>query len=241
MESFKPTPVARTLAFFVATGGALLTHSAVALFILLAVCVAVLAIQGNFFFFSRLALRFWLPLALGLCILWGFIVRGSPFAPRSAGVAVGLAYAGIIALRLLTLVALFQAAILSLRGLSLANVLTRLRLRPYAVASLVSIFNLWPTFAREANHVVTARCARGLMPNRRLWTRVKQFPWALRTLFIGSLSTSFDRAERWEAEGLPQRLVDLAIHTRRDDSLAASVGWSSGAVAWFILALWARF
>lgn len=241
MKSFNPAPLARAFAFLLAIAGALLTSSAIALFTLLAVCVAVLAVQGNLFSFGRAALRLWLPLAIGLCVLWGFIVRGSPFSERFAGVAIGLRYAGVIALRLLTLIALFQTAILSLRGLSLANFFARLGLRPYAVASVVSIFNLWPTFAREATEIVTARCARGLMPNRHLWTRVKQLPWALRTLFIGSLSTSFERAERWEAEGLPERLVDLATHTNRDDSLTASIGWSSGAIAWFILVIWARF
>jgi Cobalt transport protein len=240
MKSLKPAPAARVLAFFLAVAGVMLTKSGTLLGVLLAACVAILVAQFNFSAFIRFASRLWLPLAVGLCVVWGVIVRGSPFSDRGAGMEVGFRYAGVTALRLLTLVALFQAAILSLRGLSLASFLARLGFSPDAVASLVSIFNLWPAFAREASQIITARCARGLMPDRRAWTRVKQLPWALRTLFVGSLGESFERAERWEAEGLPQRLVEVATESVQGESLPGSALWVVAAAVWMVIAIWTR-
>jgi hypothetical protein len=239
IAKLSPSPWTRVMAAGAALVGVVATINPLALSILVAACAGILTAQGKIKPYAYFILRLWLPLAVGLCVVWGLVVRGSPQSGNNGGMIVGFQFAGMVSLRLLALAALFQAAVLSLEGLRLAAFLKGLGLSPNATAILVSVFNLWPDFARRADQVVAARCARGLMTDRRIGTRVRQFPWVLRTLFVGSLGSSLDRANRWEAEGLPQRLVQ-AVGRQQPPTTARWFGlmWCVVAVAWTTLALW---
>ena len=237
----RPCSRARALATGIALIGVVATAKPLALAILVAACIGILIIQGKISFYIRFLVKLWLPLAAGLCLVWGLIVRGNPQAGYASGIAHGLEFAGMVSLRLAALAALFQAAVLSLEGLRLAAFLREVGLSPNATATLVSVFNLWPEFARRTDQVVAARCARGLMTDRRLWTRVRQFPWALRTLFVGSLGSSLDRAHRWEADRLPQRLAET-VKNQSDSKAAFEVGivWCFIAAMWTVISLWPK-
>ncbi len=234
-----PSPWARVITAAILLVGVVASSNFLALAILVIACAGILTVQGKIKSYAHFVLRLWLPLTVGLCVVWGLVVRGSPQSGNNGGMIVGFQFAGMVSLRLLALAALFQAAVLSLEGLRLAAFLKGLGLSPNATATLVSVFNLWPDFARRADQVVAARCARGLMTNRRIGTRVRQFPWVLRTLFVGSLGSSLDRATRWEAEGLPQRLAQ-AVERQQVLITARWFGlmWCVVAVAWTTLALW---
>jgi len=169
--------------------------------------------------------RIWFPLAIMLLIVWGVIVRAPANETAGSNPEGGWHYGAVIALRLAAMAMIFQALLLPLRGLALAAFLGRLGLPAAAVAGICSIMELWPSFAARADRVVAARCARGLMPDRALWTRIKQLRFAIRTLFLGALSQSLERAERWEAEGLPQRLMQTALRQEPSGTVSGSVLW----------------
>ncbi len=219
--------------------GVVASPSFYALAILLVFCTGTLVAQGKIGSFARFLVRVWLPLSLGLFLVWGFLVRGSPQTGNGSGAADGVKFAAIVSLRVASLAALFQAAVLSLAGLRLASFLKSLGLSPRATATIVSIFNLWPDFARRSEQVVAARCARGLMSDRHLWTRVRQIPWTVRTLFVSALGHSLDRATRWEAECLPNRLAEASeTITHAKSGWWVNASWLSAAITWTGLALW---
>ncbi|MBL9151851.1 MAG: hypothetical protein JNK37_05185 [Verrucomicrobiales bacterium] len=207
-----------------------------ALAVLWLACFLILWRQGELRSAIRFLCRIWLPLAGGLAIVWGMIVRGTPENPDAHGIPIGLEYAAMISLRIAALASVFQAALLSLRGFQRVRYWSRMGLPPSAVAGVVSIFDLWPDFVRRVDQVVAARCARGLMTDRKLITRVRQIPFAFRTLFLSSLDISMDRAVRWQSERLPERLVETAAASR------GGFGSISGSVVWLTLALcWITF
>src|SRR5258707_220733 len=118
-----PSSRARVLAAAIVLIGALATSQPVPLAVLVVVCFGILIIQGKLGFYLRFLFRLWLPLAAGLCLVWGLIVRGSPQAGYGSGITHGLEFAGMVSLRLAALAALFQATVLSLEGLRLAALL----------------------------------------------------------------------------------------------------------------------
>jgi hypothetical protein len=239
LTQLEPGPKPRALAAVITLVGAVTTTNLCALAVLILACAAILTVQSKVNSFIRFIIRVWVPLALGLFVVWGLIVRGSPGTGTGSGFADGAHFAAIVSLRVAALAALFQAAVLTLEGLRLARFLRGLRLSPAATAAIVSVFNLWPDFARRSEQVVAARCARGLMPDRRLWTRVRQIPWAVRTLFVGSLGHSLDRAARWQAERLPNRLAEVAEAVQTGNpSRLIGFSWCSAALAWMAFALW---
>lgn len=214
-----------------------MTHNELALLSCIVACVLILTAQKHLRPFVHFSLRIWLPLAVGLCVVWGLLVKGDPSTQQGAGIDVGLKYATNVSLRLLAVAALFQASILSLNGLHLAAFFSRLALPPDVTAGLVSILNLWPDFSRRADEIVAARSARGLMRDRRIWTRLCQVPWSLRTLFVGSLSSSFDRAHRWQAEALPEKLANAASRLPRNPhEILATFLWCGASTVWLIFA-----
>jgi hypothetical protein len=236
---WEPSPWFRALASGIALGGVMFTKDVLALVALLMICSVLLWAQGHFIQFVRFLLRIWMPVALGLMLVWGVVVQGSPDAGYRSGPTNGYWFALLVATRLAALAALFQTAVLSLRGIRLAHFLKSVGLSPSITAMLVSIFNLWPDFSRRTEQVVAARCARGLMPDRRLITRVRQVPWVLRTLFVGSLAGSLDRVDRWESDQLPQRLFEAAkIHAANSGNIMAGVLWCLIASVWTASAIW---
>jgi hypothetical protein len=75
-------------------------------------------------------------------------------------------------------------------------------MRGELLALFIISFALWPEFALRIEQIYAARCARGLMPNRKLWTRVRQFPFILRTLFTWAISNGLARMDLWRQQNL---------------------------------------
>jgi hypothetical protein len=237
MRNWAPDERGRVLAATIATAGAIFARDHLALLVLWGICLVVLWGQGEIKAARQFLCRIWLPLSCGLAIVWGLIVRGSPEDETVRGIGSGLEYASLIAFRIAALASVFQAALLSLRGFQRVRFWSRLGLPPSAVAGLVSIFDLWPDFVRRVDQVVAARCARGLMTDRRLRTRVRQIPFAFRTLFLSSLEASMERAIRWQGERLPERLVMVAFDSRvGSGSLQGSVVWVTISLGWVVFA-----
>jgi len=139
LTTIRPSSRARALATGIVLVGVVATAQPIVLALLVAACIGILIVQGKISFYIRFLFRLWLPLAAGLFLVWGLIVRGSPQAGYGSGIAHGLEFAGMVALRLAALAALFQAAVLSLEGLRLAAFLRELGLSPNATASVPDI------------------------------------------------------------------------------------------------------
>jgi hypothetical protein len=207
MKAFlRPEPYARITAGIIMLSGSLLTRDLSILAIYYAIIFATLALQGILSVHIKFLIHIWTPALIGLTFVWGYVVKGSPLSVSEQGVQAGLHFAAITALRLAVIAGLFQTVFLSIKGIDRARFLTALGLSASSVAIVVSVFNLWPQFQRKVELLVAARCARGLMPNRRILTRIKQIPATFRLLFIGSLEESLDRTDRWNSEGLLSRL-----------------------------------
>lgn len=237
MINLQPEARGRTLAAVAATAGCVFSTDHLAFIVIWVVCLVILSIQGELGIATRFLSHIWLPLAIGLSIVWGLIVRGSPQMAAGSSSEAGFEYAAMISLRLAALASIFQASLLSLRGFHLAQHWSRLGFSPEAVAGVMSIFQLWPDFARRTDQVVAARCARGLMTDRKLKTRLKQLPFTFRTLFLSSLGSSLDRATRWQAEGMPERLVFIARSRKNSGSVGGSIFWMAVVMIWLVLAL----
>jgi len=237
MRNWTPEERGRILAATIATAGTIFARDNIALIALWGISLLVLWGQGEIRTATRFFYRIWLPMACGLAIVWGLIVKGSPEAETMRGIRPGLEYAALIAFRIAALASVFQAALLSLRGFQRVRFWSRLGLPPSAVAGIVSIFDLWPDFVRRVDQVVAARCARGLMTDRRLVTRLRQIPFAFRTLFLSSLDASMERAVRWQGERLPERLVAVASTScASSGSLRGSFVWLALALGWVVFA-----
>jgi energy-coupling factor transporter transmembrane protein EcfT len=236
--TFSPPPLSRGMATLLALYGAFCARSAPVLASGLLVTIATILCQGQIRPFAKFAGSVLLPVGLGLVLIWGFIRHGAPGQAAGISTDAGVFYALTTTLRLALLGAVFQTAVLSLPPARLVHMLQRFGVRGRSLAIVVSTLNLWPDFRRHVEQVYAARCARGLMPDRRLATRVRQLPYAIRTVFVTSLGQALERAESWEASGLVERLGQLGRRVSYVDnySRTAGVGWLAMAVAWAVLA-----
>lgn len=235
LTSKSPSPVLRGLASLFAIYGAFATQSLLLLGIALGVAVLVLAFQAKLPTFGRFAVGVILPVGLGLVFIWGFVRQGTPEPNTNHSIQAGVVYAATITLRLALLGAIFQATFLSLPIPKLVHLLQSFGVRGRALAIIVSTLNLWPDFRRQVEQVIAARCARGLMRDRRPITRLRQAPLAIRTLFISGLGHGLDRAEAWEAGGLIAKLGQLGNQADTANEYSKPLG-----VACIILAVtWA--
>lgn len=201
-----------------------------------------LVVQGRLLPFARFAGVIILPVGLGLVLVWGFLRQGTPNQNAPHSIQAGVLYAAITTMRLALLGAIFQATFLSLPMPKLVHLLQSFGVRGRLLAIVVSTLNLWPDFRRQVEQVIAGRCARGLMPNRRLLTRIRQVPFAVRTIFISALGHGLERADAWEAGGLIDRLGKLGNRAgeTKDYSPIVGFGWLTLAMLWVIAAT-ARF
>jgi len=233
-----PPPIFRGLATLLAFFGIVIAHSVILLGAALLGVLVTLSVQGRLRAFARFAGAVILPVGLGLMIIWGLVRQGTPDDMAEPSIRAGVLYATIVTLRLALLGAVFQAAFLALPTPKLVNLLHSFRIRGRGLAVIVSTLNLWPDFRRHVENIVAARCARGLMPDRRLITRLRQLPLAVRTLFISALGQGLERADSWEASGLIERLNTLGARANgaSDCSPIAGAAWLAMAALWVIAA-----
>lgn len=204
-------PIARGVAVLLGSAGAVIADDpfAMALAWLIAL-VPIFALSRTLNKHLRFVITFLLPLFLALTFVWGYLVGAPPSAPLGSDRLGGLNYAGVIITRLLLLVGLFQAAFLTLPDNQFVLTLRAWGLRGSTLAVVVSAFVLWPELRLRANQVLTARFARGLVPNRKPITRLKQLPYLIRPMLIWSFRSAIQRAELWQQRQLLERMARTA-------------------------------
>ena len=205
-----PSALHRGLACFIGIFGTLMANKISLLLIGLLVTLVLLSIQGKLREFSKFGLTVLLPISGGLILIWGFIRQGGPGSHGEQSLESGILFAIFTTLRLALLGAIFLTTVLALSPDRLTHLLRTFGVRGQALAVVVSCLNLWSDFQYHVGQVYVARCARGLMPDRRFATRLRQFPYAVRTLFISALTGSLDRAAAWESDGLIDRLESFS-------------------------------
>lgn len=238
-QSFRsPSPLLRGSAAILALYGTLVENNVWLLGFGLLVAMTTLMVQGRLPPFARFAGAVILPVGLGLVLVWGFLQQGMPDQSAPHSIQTGILYATVTTLRLALLGAVFQATFLSLPMPKLVHLLQSFRVRGRLLAIVVSTLNLWPAFRRYVEQVIAGRCARGLMPNRRLLTRARQVPFAVRTIFISALGHGLERADAWEAGGLINRLGKLGYRAgeSKDYSQIVGFGWLALTALWAIVA-----
>ena len=242
-----PPALHRGLSCLIAIFGTMMANTISLLLTGLLVVLVLLGAQKKLHEFTKFGFTVLLPIGTGLILIWGFIRQGGPGAQGERSVEAGILFAILTILRLALLGAIFLAAVLTLSPERLIHLLQTFGIRDRALAIIVSVLNLWPDFQHHVEQIYAARCARGLMPDRRFLTRMRQLPHAVRTLFISAITYSLDRADAWESSGLLDRLDRLGDYSQasKDCSriagfllLALSIAWAMTALLYFFNTEW---
>jgi energy-coupling factor transporter transmembrane protein EcfT len=186
---------------------------------------------------SRFALYAILPLAFALVGVWGWLIGSPPGASPGSDPMGGVMYGLRISARLLLLTGVFQLCFLSLPEQELAYTLQRWGLGSSGIAVVIGGLSLWPEAERRAEQIMTARYARGLVPNRRFLTRVKQLPFLLRPLLVWILRSGVERAEAWKQRGIIDQIGKSDLESFKASFWANVVVVLAG-FGWLFFGLW---
>lgn len=159
----------------------------------------------------RLYLRFLLtvvtPVSIALFLVWGWLVGAPPSAIPGSAPDAGVQFAALVSLRLAALGGIWQLSFLTIPAFELPGTLSEWGVRGSLLTVCIGVISLIPEIRLRAEQIITARQARGLMPNRRVWTRVMELPWLLRPLLTWTLRSAIQRADVWRQRDLLSRLA----------------------------------
>jgi len=204
-------PVARGLATLIGIIGVFLADNVVVLvFVWLAVIVPLCMTTGISRKHMRMNGMVVLPLCLMLVALWGWIVGAPPDQAPGSNPEAGVQYALLISFRLAVVGGIFQLCFLSIPQAELLSTFWHWGIRRDHLIVAIGAFTIWPELKLRAEQIITARYARGLLPDRRLITRFRQLPYLLRPLLVWSLRAAIQRSELWDQK----RLLDRVGHIR---------------------------
>ncbi len=177
-----------------------------------------------------------LPLFAILFGVWYVIIGAPPNLPIGSDPNGGAVYAITTVVRLVVLGGLAQIVFLPIPLDDLPRVLTQIGIKGDLLVIIVSSFTLIPELNQRANKIMTARYARGLIKDRSFWSRLRQLPYLVRPLFVGSLKTALDRMEIWERWGHVKSFTALSQSPKKSPEpiaffyLAVALGWLGLAV-----------
>lgn len=193
---------------------------------------------------TRLAhLRFlaviWTPLFFALLLVWGIIVGAAPGQALHSSARMGFLFAATTATRILLLAAIVQLAFLTLRADELIPTVRRWRLGNEGLVALLGAVALVPEIQLRLDQIITARTARGLIPNNSWWRRAQSVPTLLPPLVAWVLRSALQRGEMWEHRDILSRLPHRAGPAER----VTRVGWVviGGSLAWLVVAAITRW
>lgn len=84
-------------------------------------------------------------------------------------------------------------------------------MRKGALITSLGVYVVWVDVFRRSEKILTARFARGYIPERTFITKLKQLPHLLIPLIIGIMRTSTERAESWEQKNLLYRIENIEL------------------------------
>ena len=170
-------PIARGLATLAAAGGSVLARDPLPLALLWTIGIMPLIIQGRI---VRQHVRFiclvLMPIAVGLIVVWGWIVGAPPGLVPASAPAAGIRFAAATSLRLAVLGGIWQLCFLTLPPTALAGTLRIWGIRRDFLLVVLGSFAVIPEMNLRARQVLVARAARGFLRRARWWSKVRQVP-----------------------------------------------------------------
>jgi energy-coupling factor transporter transmembrane protein EcfT len=189
-------------------------------------------------------LSYWLvvllPLATILCLIWGLLIGAPPDAPAGSDQLGGIYFALKIILRLAILGGVTQLFLLTVEPEDLPQLLYQIGIRGELLIVLLGSFALGPELTLRADQVMTARLARGMMPNRGIISRIYQLPFILRPLFAWALRSAIQRSENWHQKQIFSRVENFNKRTL-NYSIASSTLILLSSASYLVLSLAERF
>lgn len=183
---------------------------------------------------------FILPLAITLLMVWSLLIGAPPDQIVGSNPLGGANYAFTTSVRLALLGGLAQIIILPFPLDDLSCKLYQIGIRGDLLIIIVSAFALKPEFSQRANKIITARYARGLVKNRKLFTRFKQIPYIIRPLLTGALRTALSRMELWDKWGHINDFTNLSHTTARTSSNTMPLSYLFFSFLWLGLAIFLK-
>lgn len=236
----EPAPKARLAAFVLAVTGAMIVPSPAALACFWAVALVPLCFASGVW---RAHFRFLgviiVPIAAMLAVVWVLLVGAPPGRPPGSDQGAAASFAALTALRLVVLGGCAQLLLLAIPRRQLLDTFRQWGLRGELLLAALATFVFFPELRIRADQIVTARMARGLVANRRLWTRVRQLAPSMGVLFTLSVRSATRRAAHWEEQDLLTHFSDI-----KQQSSTTSTSVSSAVVViallWLALCIWLR-
>ena len=224
-------PVARGLATLFGIAGTVLADDIVPLLIMwLVVIVPSITATGILKRHGRMLLSTILPLGLLLILVRGWISGTPPDILTGSDPGVNIGYAMTIVLQLTVFVGMFQLCFYSIPQSQLLSIFWHWGIRGNLLIIAIVTFTIWQELKMRTGQILTARYARGLMPDRRLIMRIRQVPYLLRPLLALSLRDTIRRSEFWVQRQLPDRAgrikpVEKNVMIANGAAVGVSLAW----------------
>ncbi len=205
-----PHPRVRGLAAVLAIAGTLLGHNPLWMVLTwLLVLMPAALLSGSLRSHVGFAAVVVAPVAIAVFLVWGLLIAAPPGQEIGSDPHGGLRFAAVVVLRLLLLGGIIQLTFLTIPPEQLPFTLSRWGVRGDAAIVTLGVFALLPELRLRADQVLTARQARGLVPNRSFVARMYQLPFLLRPLFAWALRSAIQRADSWHQRGMLSRIDNL--------------------------------
>jgi energy-coupling factor transporter transmembrane protein EcfT len=204
-------PASRVVVAIAVIAGALVSTNALAMIILwVGLILPAMQRSGILGRHLRFVGSILLPMGFLLVTVWGGIVGGAPGMVPGSSPRAGILFGCLVVIRLGLVGGVLQLAVLSIPNSEILQTLRQWGVRGEALAMAAGSLIIWPELRMRADQVLAARYARGLIPNRRLATRLAQLPHLLRPLFAWALRSAVQRSEAWRQRQLVVRLQNHA-------------------------------
>jgi energy-coupling factor transporter transmembrane protein EcfT len=237
MASIPPRP--RLFATVIALVAIFIANHWLPLTIALLVVLALLASADLAAVFLKFFLVTILPTSVILVLVGRYITRAPLGEPMGSDPIGGAVYGAIVALRLATLGAVLQLAMLSVPARKLPWTLRGFGVRGEGMVVALGVFAVGPELLLRAEQVIIARRARGLAGGGVL-ARASEMARMLRPLFVWSIRSAVHRSEAWHQRAMLLKVENLPQESA-DFSPTAGVAAVALSVVWLWAAMWSRW
>jgi len=155
---------------------------------------------------GRFVIKIVAPIFIILLVVWGWLVGAPPGLQPGSSSVDGARFAIFISLRLILLGGIFQLCFLSIPYDKLINTFRQWGLKGNWLVVAAGAFTIWPELKLRGEQILDARYARGLTPDRKLFSRIQQFPFLLRPLLTWAIRSANDRTQLWDQRRLILKL-----------------------------------
>ncbi len=175
-----------------------------------------------------------IPVAGLNLFVWSILIGAPPSQVAGSNPEAGLKFAAVTALRLTFIGGIIQAYIISIPTKDFPSTLRRWGLQNEWLIAALCARVLGPEMIKQINRAYIAALARGLLPNRSIWNRMKLLPVVLIPLVIWSLRSAIHRADNWHERKLLEK-INKVTYKPDDGSFLISFIIIISSVFWLIL------